>query len=452
LPNLGTSKRKSVKVWRVLGLSRFNEWPDVALGDVAADITVGHVGPMATEYKTSGVPFLRSQNVEPFSLKLEDVKFISAEFHGKLAKSSLAPGDVVIVRTGKPGAAAVIPQTLPIANCSDLVIVRPGKLLDSRFIAYYVNSAAVHHVSAHLVGAVQQHFNVGSARSLKLRLPPVEEQRAISSVLGSLDDKIDLNRRMNQTLEAMARAIFKSWFVDFDPVREGHPLFPSSFQESPLGLVPSGWEVRTLEGLCQVAIGGEWGEDRGFEGAEEVACLRGVDLEHLRGSGMARPPRRWISSASLRKRQTSPCDLLVAASGAGPVGRSIWMSPAIGKHFDVPIIYSNFCKRLTTASSELAIYLDRTLHSLRETGEIFDYVIGTSVPNLDLSGLLRSHLVVVPSSPVLEAFGELMKPIYERLYSLESSTLVALRDTLLPKLLSGEIRVKQAEKIVGEAV
>jgi len=155
-----------------------SHWPEVLLGDVAEDLTVGHVGPMASEYVASGIPFLRSQNVEAFRINLSDTKFITPEFHSKLGKSALRPGDVVIVRTGKPGTAAVIPDSMPALNCSDLVIVRPGSRLDSRFLCYYVNTVSGHHVSAHLVGAVQQHFNVGSARQLPLKLPPLSEQRA----------------------------------------------------------------------------------------------------------------------------------------------------------------------------------------------------------------------------------------------------------------------------------
>jgi type I restriction enzyme S subunit len=183
-------------------------WREVLLEDVAEEITVGHVGPMASEYVPRGIPFLRSQNVEPLRISTKDLKFITSSFHERLQKSCLSPGDVVIVRTGKPGACAVIPSSLEIANCSDLVIVRCGPQLDPHFLAYYVNSVAAHHVDAHLVGAVQQHFNVGSARKLLMQLPKVEEQRAIAHVLGTLDYKIELNWRMNETLEAIARAIF----------------------------------------------------------------------------------------------------------------------------------------------------------------------------------------------------------------------------------------------------
>jgi type I restriction enzyme S subunit len=244
------------------------EWPEVLLENFAEEITVGHVGPMASEYVRSGIPFLRSQNVEPFRINLQDVKFITEEFHVRLRKSALSPGDVVIVRTGKPGASAVIPETLPISNCSDLVIVHPGPKLDSKFLAFYINSVASKDVSSQLVGAVQQHFNVGSARNLKIRLPPLPEQRAIAHILGTLDDKIELNRRMNETLEAMARAIFKSWFVEFDPVRakaegrepagmdaETAALFPDSFEETELGMVPKGWRIGCFDETIEL-IGG----------------------------------------------------------------------------------------------------------------------------------------------------------------------------------------------------
>ena len=181
------------------------EWRDVALEDVADELTVGYFGPMASEYVDEGIPFLRSLNVDPLRINKNDLKFITPEFHSRIRKSRLTPGDVVIVRTGKPGSCSVVPEWLADANCSDLVIVRCGPQLDNRFLAYYVNTVAGDHVAAHLVGAVQQHFNVGSASTLRIKLPPLAEQKAIAAVLGALDDKIELNRRMNVTLEAMAR-------------------------------------------------------------------------------------------------------------------------------------------------------------------------------------------------------------------------------------------------------
>lgn len=125
------------------------QWREVFLGDVATEITVGFVGSMATEYVEAGIPFLRSLNVDALRIKRREMKFISPEFHQRISKSRFTPGDVVMVRTGKPGACASIPNWLPEANCSDLVIVRCGKEIDHRFLAYYVNTAANEHIAAH---------------------------------------------------------------------------------------------------------------------------------------------------------------------------------------------------------------------------------------------------------------------------------------------------------------
>lgn len=300
-------------------------------------------------------------------------------------------------------------------------------------------------------GSVQDNINLDTLGRLSFSLPPPGEQKEIVSILKPLDDKIFLNKEMNQTLEDLTRAIFKSWFVDFDPVREEHPLFPDNFEDSVIGSIPLSWQVGALSDLCKVALGGDWGEDEPFEGAMEAACLRGVDLEQLRKAGEASPPHRWIKASSIEKRRMSARDVLVAGSGAGPVGRTLWISPVLAKSFDAPLIYSNFCKRLAADSIDMAIYIDFILDEMRNTGETFDYVTGTSVPNLDLQGLLR-RVVPIPPPRVLEAFASIVVPIRERLYSGENRTLAALRDALLPKLLSGEIRVKQAEKIVGQAV
>lgn len=120
--------------------------------------------------------------------------------------------------------------------------------------------------------------------------------------------------------------------------------------------------------------------------------------------------------------------------------------------FTIPVIYSNFCKRLKARSSSQAIYVDRILYEIRRSEEYHDYVTGTSIPNLDVNGLLESRPIVIPTDDILSKFASIMCPIYQRLYSHESSNLASIRDALLPKLLSGEIRIKDAEKLVGEVV
>ena len=183
----------------------------VKLSDVA-DLTVGFVGTMAKHYVDHGVPFIRSMNVEPFKIKYNDLKYIAPEFNEKLAKSKLHQGDVVIVRTGKPGACAVIPDDYEEINCSDLVIVRPHKNeLDSLYLACYINYS-YRTVNSQLVGAVQQHFNVRVAEKLDIRLPSLSEQKRIGQIIGALNEKISTNEAINENLYQQVAAIYGSLF------------------------------------------------------------------------------------------------------------------------------------------------------------------------------------------------------------------------------------------------
>jgi type I restriction enzyme S subunit len=148
--------------------------------DQCLGVTVGHVGPMKDRYQPTGVPFLRSQNVRPFEISVEGMMFIDDDFDGELKKSRLQPGDVAVVRTGYPGTAAVIPPSLPRANCSDLVIIRPAKSLNPHFVAAFLNSnIGKRAVSGELVGAAQKHFNVGSAKQVPIPVPSLEQQTAL---------------------------------------------------------------------------------------------------------------------------------------------------------------------------------------------------------------------------------------------------------------------------------
>ena len=150
------------------------------LDDVCKEITVGHVGSMAKQYRNHGIPFLRSQNIRPFHVSLENVVFIDKSFHQSLAKSQLRPGDVAVVRTGYPGTAAVIPDSLPISNCSDLVIVRPSPDADPHYLALFFNSRMGKElVAGQIVGAAQKHFNVTAAKLVSISFPPIPEQRRL---------------------------------------------------------------------------------------------------------------------------------------------------------------------------------------------------------------------------------------------------------------------------------
>lgn len=419
-----------------------NDWPKVTVAEVASDVTVGHVGPMADEYVDSGVPFLRSLSVERFGIRQEGMKFISPDFHAKLKKSALAPGDVVIVRTGKPGTCAVIPDWLTNANCSDLVIVRCGPRVRPHFLCYIVNSVAGDHIDSHTVGAVQQHFNVGSARTLSFFLPPLDEQDRILALLRGLDDKIEANRKMNATLEAMARALFRDWFVDFGPTRakmEGRApylspdlwsLFPDRLDDEGK---PEGWEVSSIGEEVRV-VGGSTPSTKEpdlWDGSINWATPK--DLSTL-AAPVLLETSRTITEEGLAKISSSllPVGALLLSSRA-PIG---YLAIA-----EVPVAINQgfigmICdKRVSNVFAWLWTLENMEAILAKANGSTFQEIS---------KGNFRPLPVVVPSEPVLQAFDIIAKPLYERIAKneRESRTLAQTRDFLLPRLLSGEIQLQ----------
>ena len=182
-----------------------SSWVWVSFGSVCNDITVGHVGPMAHQYRETGVPFLRSQNVREFRFDPTGLKYISREFHNTLRKSALSPGDVVVVRSGFAGVACVIPQSLKQANCADLVVIRPSDALNPQYACIFVNSNEGRaHVDEVKVGIAQSHFNIGSARMTPFPLPPIEEQNEIVRRVDALFSHADSVEK--QVAVAMKRA------------------------------------------------------------------------------------------------------------------------------------------------------------------------------------------------------------------------------------------------------
>lgn len=200
------------------GLQELPEgWSWVSANQLAWEITVGHVGTMKNLYVDHGIPFLRSKNVRANRIDYNDLIAISEEAHESLSKSRLTPGDLVVVRTGAPGTAAVIPREISIANCSDLVITRLLPSVVPEYIAFFMNSpAGAEQVLSRQVGVAQQHFNVGEMKETLIPLAPLDEQKEIVKILTAATDRVALTRRAsssaNMRLERQEQAILRTAF------------------------------------------------------------------------------------------------------------------------------------------------------------------------------------------------------------------------------------------------
>jgi type I restriction enzyme S subunit len=401
-------------------------------------------------YVEDGIPFLRSLNVDRLRINDSDLKTIDAVAHDRLRKSTLHPGDVVIVRTGRPGACAVIPPSLPVANCSDLVIVRCGRALDPWFLAYYINSAAVHGVSSQIVGAVQQHFNIGSARDLKIRLPDLATQREVVEILRALDDKIELNRRMSQTLESMARALFKSWFVDFDPVRAkaegrepGVPMsvadvFPESFQDSEIGEIPQGWRVSILgERLVELVSGARPRGGSTIDGVPSIGAENVVGLGRYDFQAEKFVPEAFFLRLEGKGAAIRDGDVLLYKDGA-QIGRKTYFESGF-PHVRCAVNEHVFILR--TARREDQRFLFFWLDQGWMTQEIVNLNSNSAQPGINQVGV-RGLKLLIPPDDVVVAFDRAVAELTRRLFATrkEAVDLAGLRDAILPKLISGSLR------------
>lgn len=407
------------------------------LGELAADITVGYVGSMATEYIEDGVPFLRSLNIKPYSYEPNDLKYISKEFHKKIKKSALKPGDVVAVRTGNPGASCVIPDQLQEANCSDLVVIRCGDLLDPHFVSYYINSVTHSHVKNQLVGAIQKHFNIGSAKELPFPDLTKIQQEKISSVLREIDKKIELNNRINAELEAMAKTLYDYWFVQFDfPDANGKPYKTSGgkmvYNPTLKREIPEGWEAENVLSVANLLGGGTptktipeyWnGTIPFFTPSDSDKNIFSVATEdYITNEGLKK------SSTRLFERHT------VFITARGSVGRLALNA--------VPMAMNQSCYALKAKngiSYTFLFFLTKELiHHLevKASGSVFNSIVSNDIE--------FTNLALPKERSIIEKFSAIAEPAFEEIEAAtkESKQLSALRDWLLPMLMNGQVTVK----------
>lgn len=351
-----------------------------------------------------------------------------------------APG-VVIGRYGTLGEVHYITKDYWPLNTS--LYVHDFKGNDPRFLSYLLRSLDFR---AYSDKAAVPGLNRNDLHRSSVWLPPVREQRAIAEILGTLDDKIELNRRMNETLEAIARGIFKSWFVDFDPVRAKAEarkpygmddaiaaLFPDVFEDSPLGKIPRGWQIKALDQIADF--------------------LNGLALQNFPPQGDDSLP--VIKIAQLRSGDTKGSD---RASTDVP-------SDYVVSDGDVLFSWSGSLEVViwTGGRGALNQHLFKVSSATYPKWFVFHWV-GEHLPDFQaiaagkattMGHIQRHHLseaiLPVPPEPLLVIADRVMRPLFEAWVAnaLQNHTVAAIRDALLPKLISGEIRVKATENIAG---
>jgi len=437
-------------------------WKDLTLGDLGRIVT-GKTPLTAVEENFGGqIPFVTPSDMDGRRTISTTARNLT-EFGAASVKGSKIPaGSVMVSCIGSDMGKSVIAGRDCVTNQQINSIV-VDDLFSSEFIYYNLSTRKneIRHQAAG--GSAQPILNKGDFSRLEITLPPLAEQKAIAAVLGALDDKIELNRRMNATLEAMARALFQSWFVDFDPVRAKldarapanldkatAALFPASFQDFASGHIPSGWTTTTLGQACEEGGGsiqtGPFGTQLHASDYvdEGIPSIMPSDLRDNRidTSSIARIREEDAQRLSVYRVRAGD----VVYSRRGDVERR-----SLIRRSEDGWLCGTGCLRVRFGPNGLNPYFGASyLGTLESRAWVVRHAVGATMPNLNTS-ILGALPVIVPSADLQARFAEIVGPWDERgTIALEQSrTLATLRDTLLPKLLSGELRVNELNRNQG---
>ncbi len=412
-------------------------WSYVPLEQLAKknSVTYGVVQPGS--HVSHGIPIVRVNNFKDGRIELSELMRIEPKIENKYGRTRLQGGEVLLTLVGSVGQVAVVPETLKGFNVARAVAVIHPQEIDPNWLAICLRSPLSQHLlSSRANTTVQTTINLKDLRALPVPMAPQYEREQIIELIGSLDDRITLLRETNANLEAITQALFKSWFVDFDPVRakaqglepEGMDaataaLFPESFEESELGLVPTGWSYVSLK---------------------EVTSI--FDSQRVPLAGLERAKRKgnypYYGAAALMDWVDSYLfdgiylligeDGSVADSWGYPITQYVWGKLWVNNHAHV-------------LQGKNGVSTEHLMLSLKQTN-ITPFITGAVQAKLSQSNMWRINFLK-PSGEIASQFGELLKPLYASLrHNREhAQTLTQLRDTLLPRLISGQLRLPEAE-------
>ena len=452
-------------------------WPTRHLVDCTSDGNISYGIVQPGQHMESGVPIIRVNNFKNGVLDYSDALRVSESIEENYRRTRLQGGEVLLTLVGSVGQTAIVSDHLAGWNVARAIaVIRPSEEVSAKWLSICLQSAeARHFLDGRANTTVQKTLNLGDVRRVPIPIPPKETRHRIESIITSIDEKLDLNRRINQTLEAMAQAIFRSWFIDFDPVKakiaaiaEGRDpqlaamssisgkaeteidalppeqykqlaataaLFPEEVEESELGDIPRGWTVRAADSLTDVGIGKTPPRKEPQWFTEHHGDWRWISIRDMGASGVfqQRSSEFLTSEAVARFNVRIVPDRTVLLSFKLTIGRvAITDGPMVTNeaiaHFKLP-------RDAAISSEYLYLYLkDLDYSKLGSTSSIADAVNSKTI---------REIPIIVANQDLIHRFTESVIPLFEEIRNRQNeiAALGATREAILPKLLSGEIEV-----------
>ena len=441
------------------------EWQTATIQEVAEKVGMGPFGSSikVETFVSEGIPIISGQHLHGARLD-EDPGFqhISPEHAQRLVNSNVFRGDIVLTHRGTLGQVALIPDASKferyIVSQSQFYIRCDRSKVDPEFVTLYLKSPEGQHqllANSSQVGVPSIAQPVTYLRSIEIPVPPLPEQKSIAHVLGTLDDKIELNRRMNRTLEEMARAIFQDWFVDFGPTRakmgaqepylppELWDLFPDELVDSELGQIPEGWEISRLEDVAERIAMGPFGSSIKVSTFVDSG-IPIISGQHLNGTLLEDGDYRFITedhADRLARSNVQSGDIVL--THAGNIGQAAYV-PNTSQYTRYVISQRQFYMRCDTSKIS-PLFVVHFFKTQEGQHQLLANTSSTGVPSIARPiTYLRSIALCLPSKDLLTVFDQVVGSYYRAIArnNKEIFTLATQRNSLIPKLVSGELLVR----------
>jgi type I restriction enzyme S subunit len=415
------------------------EWKNCYIGDVCSTISETY------KANSSEVVLVNTSDVLEGKC-LNHIKVDNKDLKGQF-KKAFHQNDILYseIRPANKRFAFIDFEPTDYIASTKLMVIRNNESILPEYLFYILQSKTVIEELQMLAESRSGTFpqiTFSEVSRMQIKLPNTEEQIKILGVLKSLDKKIELNRRINDNLEQQAQALFKSWFVDFEPFKDG------KFVDSELGMIPEGWKVGTFSDIILSTIGGDWGKDSLLGNySKEVFCIRGADIPEIRKGNKGKMPTRFILEKNYLSKALEPDNIVVEISGGSPTqstGRICIISDELKQKYNNSLICTNFCRAIKPYNG-YASYIYYLWDMLYNKGVMFLYENGTTgIKNFDINGFIEKEQIIIPTKEVTERFAHTIELLSKQIQQkgTETESLVNIRDSLLPKLMSGELKIK----------
>lgn len=382
-------------------------------------------------WTAEGKIVVRSNNIKNGRIDFSSPSYTDDEhFQQRIKRATPQGGDIIITREAPMGEVGMIPEGIVCCLGQRMVLLRANpEICDNYYLLYSLQSRYVQHQISWSegTGTTVSNLRIPHLEQLKIPYLPLSKQRQVSSVLRCLEGKIEQNRVINDNLQQQAQALFKKWFID-----------------NPDAAL---WQEGTFSDLIEKTISGDWGKDKpSGNNTEMVYCIRGADIPEVRAGNKGKMPIRYILPKNFASKQLVNGDIVVEISGGSPTqstGRAAAISSSLLARYDKGMVCTNFCKALKPITG-YSMYVYHYWQYLYDRGVFFSYENGTTgIKNLDISGFIETEPIFIAPAELVKKFDTFCQSVFSKVYAngLESEQLALVRDTLLPKLMSGEIDV-----------